>query len=71
MLESDQLRENVHAGYRGLLGLIQRSRDQLRPDIEGKITVAFETWRAGHADLATSLLLDAFIKMYEENLSPG
>jgi hypothetical protein len=71
MLESDQLRENVHGGFRGLLALIQRSGKQLSPDIEGKITVAYETWRAGHADLATSLLLDAFIKMYQEKLSPG
>lgn len=72
MLESDQirLRENVQAGFRGLFGIIQRSGDQLRPDIEGKITVASETWRAGHADLAISLLLDAFIKMYEEKLPP-
>ena len=71
MLESDQLRENVRAGFRGLLGLIQRSGKQSRPDIEGKITVASETWRAGHADLAISLLLDALIKIYEEKLSPG
>lgn len=71
MLESDQLRENIRAGFRSLLGLIQRSSGQSRPDVEGKITVASETWQAGHADLATSLLLDAFIKLYEENLSPG
>ena len=71
MLESDQLRENVQAGFCGLLGIIQRSSDKLRPDIEGKVTVASETWRAGHADLAISLLLDAFIKTYEEKLSTG
>ena len=71
MLESDQLRENVHAGFRSLLGLIEDSVEQSRPDIEGKITVASETWHAGHTDLAISLLLDAFIKMYEEKLSPG
>ena len=71
MPESDQLRQNISAGFRGLLGLIQRSGEQSRPDIEGKITVASETWRAGHADLAISLLLDAFIKIYEEELSPG
>ena len=71
MLESDQLRENVHAGFRSLLGLIQRSGEQSRPDMEGEIAVAYETWHAGHTDLAISLLLDAFIKMYEEKLSPG
>ena len=71
MLESDQLRQNISGQFPGLLALIQRSGEQSRPDIEGKITVASETWRAGHADLATSLLLDAFIKMYEEKLSLG
>jgi hypothetical protein len=71
MLESDQLRENVRGGFRGLLGIIQRTGEQSRPDIEGKITVASETWSAGHTDLAISLLLDAFIKMYEEKLSSG
>ena len=71
MLESDQLRENIRAGFRGLLGLIQLSSEQSCPDIEGKIIIASKTWQAGHADLATSLLLDAFIKLYEEKLSSG
>jgi hypothetical protein len=71
MLESDPLRENVHAGFRSLLELIEGSVEQSRLDIEGKITVASETWHAGHTDLAISLLLDALIKMYVEKLSPG
>lgn len=70
MLESDRLRirDNVEAGFRGILSLIQLSARQSRPEVEGKITVASEVWQADQGDLATSLLLDALIKLYEEKL---
>ena len=72
MLESDQLRirNNVAGGFRSLLRLIQRPAEQSYPEIDRKITVASEVWAAGHCDLATSLLLDALIKLYERQLFP-
>jgi hypothetical protein len=72
MLESDQLRiqNNITGGFRGLLSLIQGSVERSYPEIDRKITVASEVWTAGHGDLATSLLLDALIKLYEERLFP-
>ena len=68
MLEPDRvrIRNNVEAGFRGILSLIELSARQSRPEVEGKITVASEAWQAGQGDLATSLLLDALIKVYEE-----
>jgi len=70
MLESDQLRirNNVAEGFRGLLSLIQSSADQSSPEIDRKIAVASEVWAAGDCDLATSLLLDALIKLYQTKL---
>jgi hypothetical protein len=72
MLESDQLRirNNVAVGFRGLISLIQGSAEQSETEIGDKITLASEVWAAGHGDVATSLLLDALIKLYEEKLLP-
>jgi hypothetical protein len=72
MLESDQLRirNNVALGFRGILSLTQGAAEQSYPEIDRKITVASEVWSAGHGDLATSLLLDALIRLYEKKLFP-
>jgi hypothetical protein len=72
VLESDRLRirDNVRGGFRGLVSFIQACGERSRPDIEGKITVASDAWEEGHGDLATSLLLDALIKLSEQELFP-
>jgi hypothetical protein len=72
MLESDQLRirNNVAEGFRGLLNFIQGHAEQSYSEIDRTITVASEVWTAGEGDLATSLLLDALIRLYQKKLSP-
>ena len=57
MLEPERLRENVHAEFRSLLGLIEDPVEQSHPDIEGKITVASETWHAGHSNRRNRLVM--------------
>ena len=60
------IRENVEAGFHGIEGRIQNSSIPLSPEIESAIRAASEAWIAGNCDLATSLLLDALIRMYDD-----
>jgi hypothetical protein len=63
------IRENVEAGFRAMEERIQSSSIPLRADIESAIRAASEVWLAGNCDLATSLLLDALIRMYDDRRS--
>jgi hypothetical protein len=63
------IRENVEAGFRGIEERIQSSSIPLGAEIESAIRAASEAWLAGNCDLATSLLLDALIRMYDDRSS--
>jgi hypothetical protein len=60
------IRENVRAGFRAIEDRIQSSSIPLSPEIESAIRAASEVWLAGNCDLATSLLLDVLIRMYDD-----
>jgi hypothetical protein len=60
------IRDNVEAGFRAIEERIQSSSIPLSPEIERHIRAAFEVWLAGNCDLATSLLLDVLIRMYDD-----
>jgi hypothetical protein len=60
------IRENVEAGFRAIEKRIQSSSVPLSADIESAIRAASEVWLAGNCDLATSLLVDALIRMYDD-----
>ena len=63
--DEQRIRNNVAGGFRGILDQITASPLPPRPDVEGKIQVAFEAWQMGESNLAISLLLDALIKLRE------
>jgi hypothetical protein len=60
------IRDNVEAGFRAIEERIQSSSIPLSPEIGRTIRAASEVWLAGNCDLATSLLLDALIRMYDD-----
>ncbi len=61
--QSDEghIRKTVGIQFHAILGQIAASSVPPRPDVEGKIELAFEAWQAGNHNLAMSLLLDALI----------
>jgi hypothetical protein len=71
--QSDErrIRNNVADGFRGLLDQIAASSLPPRPDVEGKIQVAFKVRQTGECNLAISPLLDATIKLREGRQVPA
>ncbi len=63
--DEQRIRNNVATGFRAILANAAASPLTARPDVEGKIGVAFEAWQVGQCNLAISLLLDAMIKLRE------
>jgi hypothetical protein len=57
-----RIEKNVAGGFDGIVTRIASS-SRPREEVEGKILVAYETWKAGKYNLTISLLLDAIICM--------